>query len=99
MMLGVLILAGAKARVPLLWCNGLWVLWAGSCWGVWVSFCFWVLRVFFIFFFLFHVLVSFLYTSCMLRGTFTLFNKFIYLPIKKKKKKIIAPLVDVVPNI
>jgi hypothetical protein len=32
--------ARAKGKVPLLWCNGLWVLSAGSYWGVWVSFCF-----------------------------------------------------------
>lgn len=49
MMLGVFVLARANARVPLLWCNGLWVLWAGSCLGVWVSFYFGVLLVFFLF--------------------------------------------------
>jgi len=72
MMLRVLVLAGAKARVPLLWCNG------GFCGlvpdGVFgfpyvLGFCGCV----FYFFFLFHVLGSFLYTSSMLRDTFTLF--------------------------
>jgi hypothetical protein len=57
----VLVLAGAKARVPLLWCNGLSVLWAGSCWGVWISFCFSVC-IFFLSFSCFGVLfVYFLY--------------------------------------
>jgi hypothetical protein len=32
----------------------------------------------------FSVLVSFLDTSCMLRGAFMLFTKFLCLPIKKK---------------
>jgi hypothetical protein len=40
--------------------------------GVWVSLCFWFAGVF-SFFFLFHVLASFLYTSYMLRGTFMVF--------------------------
>jgi hypothetical protein len=47
-----------------------------------VSLCFFgFLRVLFSFFF--FVLVSFLYTTYMLRGTFTLFIKFICLPKKK----------------
>jgi hypothetical protein len=75
MMLRVLIQDEAKARMPLLWCNGLWVLWAGSCWGVWVSLCLWVLHVFF-FLFIFHVLVSFLYTTCMLGDAFTFLINF-----------------------
>jgi len=45
---------------------------------------FWVLRVYFLS--LFHVLVSFLYTFCMLRDAFTHFiNFFGYLSKKKKK--------------
>jgi len=56
------------------------------CWGVWVSSYFWVFRVFFLSSLFFPVLVSFLYTSCMLRGAFTLFiNFFAY-----QKKKIVG---------
>jgi hypothetical protein len=36
------------------------------CWGVWVSSCFWVFRVFFFSSLFFPVLVSSLYTSCIL---------------------------------
>jgi hypothetical protein len=48
---------------------------------------FWVFRVLFSFFLLsFSVLVSFLYTSCILKGTFTLF--IIFLCLLKKKKLV-----------
>jgi hypothetical protein len=49
---------------------------------------FWVLRVYFLS--LFHVLVSFLYTFCMLRDAFTHFINFFGYLSKKKKKKLQA---------
>jgi hypothetical protein len=93
MMLGVLVLAGAKARAPLLWCNGLWVLWVGSCWGVWVSFCFLVFTCFFFFFFFFLFLCPFCIPPVFLGVPLHFFYKFFYLPIQKKTKKKMANLL------
>jgi hypothetical protein len=90
MMLEVLVLAEAR-QSGLMWCISLWVLWAGFVGIFWVSFCFGFFGVFFPFSSLscFGVL---LYTSYMLRGTFTLFIKFSTYQKKKKKRDEIKPL-------
>lgn len=72
-----------KARVPLLWCNGLCLLWTSSCWGVWVSFCFWVLLMFFLFSFFFLFLCLF----CIFPVRFLYISLLTY---QKKKKNILA---------